>query len=428
MSPTGIFKIIHNFKAEHFYSEAHQSVAIILLHCVEHNIPIDVVSVYHESKKLGYEESVEGAYGISQIADHASSVGMIDYYHKTLFELYIKRQFIIMGMELQIKGYDDTQDVFDLIEEAAEKLEAYSDFFVAEDKHKMDDVTRRTIYDIINSESTEGFKYRTGEKEFDELIQFAPDTILLMGGKSGSGKTKFIIFLMSRLLKNYEDLSILWYAMEDPPDKILRAFLSQMLHLNDSELQGINYKMDSDDIANVMRIQSEMFEKWDIEFVNKPSRIQFIKRHFEQFCKHRPERLCILIIDNIMLIEDNWDDANQTKIDDKIAGEIKKISISTHQPIILVHHFTDAQLEKANLNSAYRPRESHLKGSTRYRDISTMIILWNNPSQYPDLIDQHKDQPWLDAIFLCDVTKNRNSRTGVLRWMGNLNTNNFYEL
>ena len=353
---------------------------------------------------------------------------MLEYYHKILFQLFLKRQFIILGNEMQTMGYDITTDIFDIIDETIEKINKYGEFFINEDKQHMESVSGNTIDAIVSQQTDPISLHKTDIIKVDALIQFRADEIILMGGKSGSGKTKFIILLMSQLLKSNPDVSLCWYAMEDPPDKITRAFISQATHLSDSQLLGNDYVIDPEIISMIVDLKKNLFDTWDIEFVNRPSRITHIKRHFEQFVKHRPGRLCLLIIDNIMLIEDNFDNDAQTKIDDKIAGEVKKISILTHQPIILVHHFTDAQLEKSNLSSAYRPRESNLKGSTRYRDISTQIILWNNPAQYPDLIEQYKDSPWLDAMFIADVTKNRNNKTGIIRFFGNLATNNFYTI
>jgi len=430
--PTAIFKLISNFHSNLFYDIKNQAIAEVIIHCAENGVPIDIVSVAHEAKVLKIDKLINNissvGYELSRIAGMTENITMLDYYHKILFQLYLKRQFILLGHELQEKGYDLGTDIFDIIDFSTEKISKYGEFFINEQKQHIDDVTDATIAAIISQQENPQTLHKTFIPKFDDLVQFKKDEIILMGGKSGSGKTKFIILVVSQLLKNNSDISILWYAMEDPPDKIIRAFISQITKLDDSQLLGRDYVIDPEMISLITELKQTIFDAWDIEFVNKPSRISHIKRHYEQFVNQRPDRLCLLIIDNIMLIEDNFDNEIQTKIDDKIAGEVKKISVLTHHPIILVHHFTDAQLEKTNLSSAYRPRESHLKGSTRYRDVSTQVILWNNPAQYPDLIELYKEAPWLDAMFIADVTKNRNNRTGIIRFFGNLATNMFYEI
>ena len=281
------------------------------------------------------------------------------------------------------------------------------------------DAISEALYDINNTASNGNISYSTGDVLFDDLVGFYPGDMMLIGGKAGSFKTKYTIYLMNKILAKYSDISVLWYAMEDPAAKIIRGFLSQDLHLSDKELRNVGYKLNNKEKEKINELTSKIIQ-YDIRFVNKSAGIEEIGNDFKLFRKDRQDRFNILIIDNIMKLSDHRKFRSQIQSDDFISLTMDSWNIKTERGknmVIFLHHFTDEQLDKVNINEGYRPREKHLKGSTRYRDIATEILLVNNPGNYPDLTSRFSDyQLLLKKLFLVDVTKNRNGDTGFLRY------------
>jgi hypothetical protein len=215
--------------------------------------------------------------------------------------------------------------------------------------------------------------------------------------------------------------------MEDPADKIVRCFISMITKLSDSQILTKDFKMSQSKLDFIIGLRDK-FNSYDIEFVEHSSRVKAIKSHFTAFCKKRPDNLNILIVDNLAILDDNNDKGQQTEKDDRIALSFQSTMNETKGLVVLIHHFTDEQTNKANVSSGYRPRPSHLKGSTRYRDISTQIILINRPSSYADMRDHYKDRDYFPYLFLTDVVKNRNHNEGLLRWYCDLSSNTFMEI
>jgi len=232
---------------------------------------------------------------------------------------------------------------------------------------------------------------------------------------------------------NFDTTSILWCNMEDDTPKMLRTFISQETGLTDDQLRQRNYELTPKDEFNIQKAKATL-ENFDIEFIDTNKSIEEIHKMFYYFCTQRPGRFCILIIDNLMLLKDNSERGQQTEKDDRISLGVKQISIDTNKNgmksmVIMMHHFTDEQLSKLNLRDAYRPRESHLKGSTRYRDISTKIVLLNRPENFPDLMNAYKHiKDVMKYLFIAEVTKNRNSKVGVIRMFADIGIVKFKEI
>lgn len=421
--PGSVFKIIKWFKPQVFYDSINQEIVKAILQLIDEGVTPDHTLTYHRVKKNTSHE-----YREILTMNNASSPTDIQAKYFILVEFFVKREIIRIGQEAIIAAQDPMSDFVDVYEDYLAKLQDLHKFTEKEKSITNKEVLENTFNNIfLHYQGDIVSYYKTGNEKFDSILQINGKNILLAGGKSGTGKTKFLTALITGLLRNNDDVSVLWYSMEDPADKIVRCFISMSTKLSDSQILSKDYKMSQSTLDFIIGLRDK-FNSYDIEFVETASKVKSIKSHFASFCKKRPDRLNILVVDNLAILEDNNEKGGQTEKDDRIALGFQNIMNETKGLVILIHHFTDAQMEKGNFSNGYRPRETHLKGSTRYRDISTQILLINKPSEYPDVRDYYKDKEYLNYLFITDIVKNRNNNKGLIRWYADLASNTFLEL
>lgn len=275
--------------------------------------------------------------------------------------------------------------------------------------------------------------YLTKDDQIDTKLKISRRNIILIAGKNGSYKTKFMIYILKLLNSNYDNISVLHYLMEDPADKAIRAYISLDLKLSDSQILEKGYTM----TLNEKTRYEELLDKvssYDIVYVNKGVSIKEIGLEFKAFRKKRPGRFCILVVDNIMKLTDGRDftGQNETKLDNYICSEIDSWNIKTSNDeatVFLLHHFVDAQLEPSKRRMAYRPGEKDIRGSSRYRDSATQILLMNSTGNYPDLISEYPHMPnTIKRMTMIDLIKNRNDEVGTLRYVSFPEFNSFVSL
>jgi len=264
-------------------------------------------------------------------------------------------------------------------------------------------------------------------------LKISPGNIFLIAGASGVGKTKFSTRLLRQLLLRHKDISVMWYCMEDPDDKIIRCFISQTVLLTDSQLLSKNYKLTQDDLHLIVQARNE-FDDYDIDFVTKSDTIKNIKKNFITFCKKRKKKknMNILVIDNIMKLADNRIIRNQNEADDHIAATIQSIEEDTRDYrslIIPLHHFTKDTVARTNLKEAFRPTRDHLRGSGRYFDAATQVAFINKPGVFERLVsDMPSFKNELEYLFITEIAKNRNDKLGIVRWWADFGYNVFQEM
>lgn len=401
-----------------------------IIELAERNEPVDMLTVTNQLKSTGELEMVGGPYYLTMLTARGLSAGRMEYHIRILHEFWIKRETIRISSEATRKAFEDVNDCFDIVDDMIDEVDEMYERVLVQGSTKITKTKDITLAKINAAISTGGHNYYdVGLPRFDNIVKLSGNNVILVAAKNGSGKTKLIIYLMMMLFRNYGDkIAAKWYSMEDGDDKIMRNMIANNIRLTDDEQMSKGHKLTADQLQLIASSANDI-SKYDIEFVNKQSSIRDIGKDFKKFRAKRKEKdLNFLIIDNLMLLEDNGAHRTQTEDDVAICKVIDSWNIKTDRRgdpvVILIHHFNDEQIKSINLKNAYRPTEGHVKGNARYRDIATMIWLLNRPGQYADLISEYPGkEDVLKQIFLLDVVKNRNSKTGFLRFFIDLGYN-----
>lgn len=428
-----IAKIRYLLDPKIFYKTANQIICEYILLLYKKNEIFDLPILTNFLRKHEQLDVIGGPYYLTQLVSNMHAPTSIQFNLMILYQEYIKRELIKISNKLFHEAYELGSDPFELIETTQKQLDFLYDIGSKNTTTTVKTSVYKTFEDImLRGEGNIKSFYETGNKKFDDIITLSPENIILVAGASGSGKTKWITFVMRRLLDLHSNISILWYAMEDPHDKLMRCFISQSTLLTDQQLLSKNMKLTRDHLHMIMATK-KMFDNYDIEFVNKPEYIDNIEKHFHLFCKKKPEKnLKILIVDNYMKLKDNLVKKNSLEVDDYVAGKIAEIEVTTrkyHSLVFILHHLTKKQKDGLNLKEAYRPDEEHIRGSSRIVDSSTQVILINRPGMFDKLkVDMLQYRDILEYLFITEVTKNRNGNLGIIRWWTHIGYNIFKEI
>ena len=345
-----------------------------------------------------------------------SDVLNLDYAIKELTTWDISNKLYELGVKIQDMALNDSsvKAMLSYINKATIEMDPSA---LTEFASTMEQALTKLETNVINFKD-----YNIGWDFIDNNIPFGPQNITVIGGNEGTFKTKLMIFFMRILVTKYSNISILWYSMEDPDDKLLRGFIAQDELLDDKTIQRLK---------NQKELISSDISKAKIEFVTKSSTIKEIGVRYSKFRNEHEGQFCILIIDNIMkLIPITHKGENEHDLE--IVREIESWNVKTSSreaQVILLHHFTKAALDPVHLYKAFEPEVVYLRGGGRYKDMATQVMLVNamySHAQIRNLFKQYKS--WIEKHFIIKVDKNRNGKKGYLRLLAYAGINHFYPL
>ena len=114
--------VIDILKPESFYEEAHQEIYRGIIQLFNNSEPIDLRTVANQLRKNGKLELVGGSYYLAFLTTRVSSAANIEFHARAVVEYAIKRELIAIATMVHKNAYEDTTDVFTLLDHAEQAL------------------------------------------------------------------------------------------------------------------------------------------------------------------------------------------------------------------------------------------------------------------------------------------------------------------
>jgi len=281
----------------------------------------------------------------------------------------------------------DPQSVVQKIETVLENIRI-KDIEIKNKKALLDS----TLTDIVSKHTEGNFSViKTGYPYVDSYCKFSKRNIVLLGGARGHGKTRVAIKLVLSILQNNKDVAAFFITMEDPADKVVKLMVASMTGLEVDQIDSRGYSLSKEERDHIKKSFTEI-NNYDIEFIDQEVSIAHAEAAFVKFAKKRPGKTIVLLLDNIMVLTDM---DGTVKTEDMIAKRFIRIVRKTNGLLFVLHHFTKEQANKSNMEEGYRPKEDHLKGSTRFLDVSHYVLLMNLVKKYSDFMLFQRKKPMI---------------------------------
>ena len=135
-------------KPECFYVEANQRIYRSMQGLQQKNLPIDLLTVVEELKLREELDLVGGPYYVSKLTNAVVSSANIEAHSRIILQKFIQRELIRISGEIIGDAYEDSTDVFELLDEAESKLFEITNNHLRKDYASISDVLVKTIQRI----------------------------------------------------------------------------------------------------------------------------------------------------------------------------------------------------------------------------------------------------------------------------------------
>ena len=118
----GVDEVIDILTPEVFYKESHQLIFQAIFSLFQKSEPIDLLTVSNQLKKDNNHERIGGDFYLISLTQKVSSSAHIEFHARIILQKFIQRSLIKISNEIITDSYDETKDVFDLLDNAESKL------------------------------------------------------------------------------------------------------------------------------------------------------------------------------------------------------------------------------------------------------------------------------------------------------------------
>jgi replicative DNA helicase len=190
--------VIEILKPECFYVEAHQRIFRAMQGLSNKSQPIDILTVAEELRFREELEMVGGAYYVTKLTNAVVSSANIETHSRIILQKFIQRELIRISGEIIGDAYEDSTDVFDLLDDAETKLFEITNNHLRKNFDTIDSVLVKTIQRIedLRHKNEDVTGVPSGFPSLDRVTYgWQPTDLIILAARPAVGKTAFALNL-----------------------------------------------------------------------------------------------------------------------------------------------------------------------------------------------------------------------------------------
>ena len=213
-----INSIAGKLKPEDFYRTAHRIIYQAMLDLHARDIPIDMVTVIEELKKMGRLEDVGGISYITLVANIEPTAANIKHHARIVEEKALQREIIESGTELAALGYECGEgELQRVVDSAQQRLLNLTSRHIGPDYVHIQTIVEPMVDQfgeiLENNEAVTGLA--TGFTDLDELIAgLHPSDFIILAARPSMGKTALALNIA-------ENVALRGAKADEPPKRII---------------------------------------------------------------------------------------------------------------------------------------------------------------------------------------------------------------
>ncbi len=237
----GVDDVIDILHPEVFYKETHQHIYEAIYALFQNSEPTDLLTVSNQLRKSGKLELVGGDFYLVGLTQKVSSSAHIEFHARIILQKYIQRKLISISAEIIEEAYDETVDVFDLLDDAETKLFEVTQGNLkkgSEDAQGLVTQAIKKIQEISNKSGMSGVA--TGFTRLDELTSgWQPSDLVILAARPGMGKTAFVMSMAKNMAIDFGTPAAI-FSLEMSSVQLITRMISSETGISSGKLRKGN--------------------------------------------------------------------------------------------------------------------------------------------------------------------------------------------
>lgn len=365
--------------ADVFYKEHHSYVFTAIQTLYHKNESIDLLTVAQELKSMGKLELVGGEYELIQLANVASSSAHIEHHCRILLQFYTRREMIKKGNRLIEMAYNDTIDVFDLLDYDNAVGDKINEIILtgSKDIHYpdvLDQVVKRVEL-ITSKEEGEITGVTTGFKKIDAFTGgWQPSDLIILAARPGMGKTSLI--LKNIVECGLQGLSVGVISLEMSAQQLAArtVAINSNFHLTQLLRDGFEKNTYFTTLISVV----DKMKQFKL-YINDTASMDIKDIISQARLWKRKNSIDILFVDYIQLATDKTKGSNREQEIASISRNLKKIAKELDIPVIALSQLSRKVEERGGEK---RPKLADIRESGAIEQDADIVTFIYRPEYY----------------------------------------------
>lgn len=216
--------------ADCFYVDANQKIYAAIRRLFDSGTPVDLLTVTEELRKSNELEIVGGGYYVTRLTMSVVTSAHVESHARIVMEKFIQRELIRISGAVIADAYEDSTDVFDLLDKAESGLYEITDKHLRKNFKSLKEVLVRTVAEIeeAKNKADDITGVPTGFKALDRITSgWQKNALIIVAARPAMGKTAFCLNLaMNAALNVGKPFPVAFFSLEMGAGELVKRMLS----------------------------------------------------------------------------------------------------------------------------------------------------------------------------------------------------------
>ena len=234
--------VIDILKAESFYKESHQRIYNAIITLFTNSEPIDLLTVTNQLRQLGELEMVGGAQYVTTLTTKINSAANIEYHARVVAQSAMKREMISVASKILQDAFEDTTDVFTLLDTVEQSLFKISESNIRKNYADMSAIMTEALRELERRrEQKDGLTgVPSGFTQLDRLTSgWQPTELIILAARPAMGKTAFVVSSLRNAAVDF-GMPVAIFSLEMSAVQLVNRMISAEAELDSEKLKKGN--------------------------------------------------------------------------------------------------------------------------------------------------------------------------------------------
>jgi replicative DNA helicase len=375
--------VVEILKPECFYVDAHQRIFKAMQGLAQKSQPIDILTVVEELRSRVELEAVGGPYLVTKLTNAVVSAANIEAHSRIILQKFIQRELIRISGEIIGDAYEDSTDVFDLLDDAESKLFEITNNHLRKNFDSIDTVLVKTIQRIedLRNKNEDLTGVPTGFASLDHVTYGWQSTdLIVLAARPSVGKTAFALNLArNAALHPTKPTPVVFFSLEMSSSQLVQRILSAESEIWLAKIA--RGKLEEHEMKQLYAKGIQRLAQAPI-FIDDTAALNIFELRAKCRRLKNKHNIGLIIVDYLQLMSGTGENRNGNREQEisRISRDLKGLAKELQVPIIALSQLS-REVEKRKEGNKM-PQLSDLRESGAIEQDADMVMFLYRPEYY----------------------------------------------
>lgn len=394
-----------------FYTDANQKIYASVRRLFDKGMPVDLLTVTEELRKSDELELVGGAYYLTRLTLSVVSSAHVEAHARIIMEKFIQRELIRISSQVIGDAYEDSTDVFDLLDKAESNLYEITDKHLRKNYKSLNEVLVKTVQEIEEAKNKKDdlTGIPSGFTTLDKLTSGWQKTdLIILAARPAVGKTAFCLNLaMNAAMHHSGPYPVAFFSLEMGAGQLVKRMLAAVTEVSmDAITKG---RMQEHEFIQMTQRMNKLASA--PIFLDDQAALNIFELRAKARRLKQKNDIRMIIIDYLQLMQGSvGNGGNREQEISKISRDLKALAKELEVPIIALSQLNRSV--EARKESKV-PQLSDLRESGAIEQDADMVMFLYRPEYY-GINNDAMGEP-IEGETHVHVAKHRNGSTDTVK-------------